>query len=73
MKVEGCERSLEPEFNRHNREDEEERREERRLKALDNAWKAAQERWERENQIIISVKPPAGERLQLEFDFWKTA
>jgi hypothetical protein len=42
-RVKDCERRLEPEFNRQNRADEHERREERCFKTLDDAWVYARE------------------------------
>jgi hypothetical protein len=53
------------------RAEEQERREERRLRGLDNAWEAYQERWIEENPPFESVepKPPTIERMQLGFNF----
>jgi hypothetical protein len=57
------------------RAEEHQRREERRLRALDSTWEAYQERWTEQNLPFepVEPKPAAVERMQLELDFWKCA
>jgi len=65
--------NIEPDYQA--RAEEHERREERRFRALDNAWETYQGRWEELNPPLelVKPKPPAVEPMQLELDFWKTA